>query len=98
VCSHGVLSRPLSGGGLVLWLVSLVDLGDLWHQRIIWVGIGQQGADREEHLGDGEGWGPLLLEDIQTDGPVRVDVWMIDPGCEVDLGWLEWVVSWEMNV
>ena len=48
--SHSVLSSPLSGSGLVLGLVSLVDVGDLWHQRIIWVGIGQQGADGEDNL------------------------------------------------
>ena len=54
--SHGVLSGPLSGSGLVLGLVRLVDVGDLWHQRIIWVGVGQQGTDGQEHLGDCQGW------------------------------------------
>jgi len=54
--SHGVFSRPLSGSGLILWLVGLVDLGDLWNERVIWVGVGQQGADGQEHLGDGECW------------------------------------------
>jgi len=54
--SHGVLSSPLSGSSLVFGLVGLVDVGDLWHQRIIWVGIGQEGTDGQEHLRDGEGW------------------------------------------
>ncbi len=56
VGSHGVLSAPFSGGGLVLWSVGLVDVGDLWDKWIIWVGITQQGADGEEDLGDGECW------------------------------------------
>jgi len=96
--SHGILSSPLSGSSLVFWLVSLVDLSDLWHQRIIWVWIGQQRTDGQEDLWDGQGWGPLFLEDIQADRTIGVDVWMIDPGCEVDLRWLERVVSWEMDV
>ena len=54
--SHGVLSSPFSGGGLVLGLVGLVDVSDLWHQRIIWVGISEQGTDREENLRDSQRW------------------------------------------
>ena len=96
--SHGVLSSPFSGSGLILWLVGLVDVSDLWNKRIIWVGITQQGTDWEENLGDGECWWPLLLQDIQADWSVGVDVWMVDSCGEVDLGWLEWVVSWEMDV
>ena len=69
-CSHSILSSPFSGSCLVFSLVSLVDLGNFWHQRIIWVGVSQQGADGEENLGDGQSWGPLLLEDIETDGTV----------------------------
>ena len=96
--SHGILSSPFSGSSLVLCFVSLVDLGNLWHQGIIRVGITQQWAEWEENLGDGKSWGPLLLEDIKADWSVGVDVWMIDPGGEVDLWWLEWVVSWEVDV
>ena len=40
----------------------------------------------------------MLLQDIEADGSIRVNVWMIDPRGEVDLGWFEWVVSWEVNV
>ena len=96
--SHSVLSSPLSGSCLILWLVSLVDMSNLWHKGIIWVGIGQQGGDGEQHLGDGECWGPLILEDVQADGSIGVDIWMVDSSGEVDLGWLEWVIGWEMNV
>ena len=40
----------------------------------------------------------MILENIQANGPVGVDIWMVDSCGEVNLGWLEWVVSWEMNV
>ena len=40
----------------------------------------------------------MFLQDIKADGSVGVDVRMIDPGGEVDLGWLEWVVGWEVDV
>jgi hypothetical protein len=96
--SHGVLSSPFSGSCLILYLVGLVDVGNLWNQRIIWVGIGQQGTDGEENLGDGECWGPLFLQDIKADGSIGVDIWVVDSCGEVDLGWLEWVVSWEVDV
>lgn len=96
--SHSVLSSPLSSGGLILCLVSLVDMGNLWHQRIIWVGIGQEGRNGEEHLGDGEGWGPLFLQDIEADGAVGVDIWVVDSRGEVDLSWLERIVGWEVDV
>jgi len=97
-CSHGILSSPFSGSSLVFRLVSLVDLSDLWHQRIIWVGVSQQGADGEENLGDGKGWRPLFLEDIEANGAIGVDVRVIDSRCEVDLWWLEGVVGWEVDV
>ena len=97
-CSHSVLSSPLSGSCIILCFVSLVDVSDLWNQRIIWVGIGQQGADGEENLGDGECWGPLLLKNIETDRSIGVHIWVIDSRGEVDLCWLERVVSWEMDV
>jgi len=82
----------------MLCSVGLVDLSNLWHQRIIWVGISQQGTDGEENLGDGQSWGPLLLKDIEADGSIGVDVGVVDSRGEVDLWWLEWVVSWEVDV
>jgi len=97
-CSHSILSRPFSSRSLVFRLVILVDLSNFWHQGVIRVSIRQQGADWEQNLGDGQSWGPLLLEDIKADWTVGVDIWMIDPGGEIDLWGLEWVVGWEVNV
>ena len=68
--SHGVLTSPLSGSCLVLGSVALVDVGDLWHEWIIWVWISQERTDGEQDLGDGQGWRPLVLEDIQTDASI----------------------------
>ena len=97
-CSHSVLSSPFSGSGLVFYLVGLVDVGNLWNQRIIWVGIAQQGTDGEENLRDSECWRPLFLQDIKANGSIGVDIWVVDSCGEVDLGWFEWVVSWEVDV
>jgi hypothetical protein len=41
-------------------------------------------------------WAPLVSEYVQANAAFGVDVGMIDSGCEVDLGWLEWVIRWEM--
>lgn len=96
--SHRVLFGPFFGSAGVLVHVSLVDLSDFWHEGVIGVGVSQQGTDRKKHFRDGKCWGPLVFQDIQADGTVGVDVWMINSSREVNLGWLEWVVSWEVNV
>ena len=78
--------------------IALVDVGDLGHERIIWVGVSQQRADGEQNLGDGEGGRPLVFEDVEADGSIAVDVHVINFGRERDLGRLEGVVGWEMDV
>ena len=96
--SHSIFACPLSGSCFVLRLVSFVDVSNLGHKRIIRVGISEQATDTEKHLWNSEcGW-PLILEDIQANATVWVDVWVIDSGSKVALGWLEWVVSWEVDV
>jgi len=40
----------------------------------------------------------LLLKDIQADGAIGVDVGVVDPSGEIELSWLEWVVSWEVDI
>ena len=72
--SHGVLVRPSPGGGLVPESVGLAHVGDLRDERVVRVGVGEQRADGEQHLGDRQGRAPLLLEDVQADVPVAVDV------------------------
>lgn len=43
-----------------------------------------------------QGWAPLVTQDVQANAAIRVDVWVIDAGCKVDLRWLERVVGGEM--
>lgn len=45
----------------------------------------------------GQGWAPLVPQNVQTDAAVRVDVWVVDAGGEVDLRGLEGVVCWEVD-
>jgi hypothetical protein len=40
---------------------------------------------------------PLIPQDIKTDAAVRVDVGVVDAGCEVDLWRLEGVVCGEVD-
>ena len=73
-------------------------LRDLWHERIVGVGIRQQGGDRQQDLGDGEGGAPLILQDVEADCPVRIHVAVIDLRREIHLGWLEGVIRRELDV
>ena len=41
---------------------------------------------------------PVIFKDVKTDGPILIDVRMIDPSRKVDLGWLKWVVLRELDV
>ena len=83
--SHGILSRPLPGRGLITCTVTLVQMSDFRNQRIIWIRIGQQRADGEEHFGNGERRRPLVTQNIQANTAITVDVWMVDAGGEVNL-------------
>ncbi|KAF3839591.1 hypothetical protein F7725_018308 [Dissostichus mawsoni] len=49
---------------------------------LTWVTVCEQGADGQQHLGDGEGGAPVVLQDVQTDHPLTVDVAVIDPRTE----------------
>lgn len=71
-------------------------MGDLRYQRIIGVGVCEHGADREKHFGDGQGWAPLVSQNVEAYATVGVDVWVVDARSEVDLGRLEWVVGREV--
>ena len=72
--------------------ISLVDLGNLGHQGVVGVGIGEQRADAEKNLGDGKGRAPLLLEDIEADAALAIHVGMVHLRLEVHLGRLEGII------
>ncbi len=46
---------------------------------------------------DRQRWTPLITQDIQADAAIRVDVWVIDAGGEVDFRRFEWIVGWEVD-
>ena len=96
--SHSVLASPLTSSRRVLGLVTLVDVCDFRHKRIIRVGVGQKRTNREKDLRDCQCRGPLILEDIKTDGTVGVDVGVVDTSLEGDLWGLEGVVGREVDV
>nr|CAD1831402.1 unnamed protein product [Ananas comosus var. bracteatus] len=52
-------------------VVGVRDLGD---ERVVGVGVGEEGADGEEGPRDGQRGAPLLLEDVEANAAVRVDV------------------------
>ena len=72
--------------------------GDAADQGVTGVAIREQGTDRKKNLGDGECWAPLVLKDVETDDPLRVDIAMVDPGAELDLGGFEGVLRGEVDV
>ena len=43
-------------------------------------------------------WGPLVFKDVQTDGTILVDIWMVYTSDEVDLRGFEGVICGEMNI
>ena len=96
--SHGVLAGPLARRSFILGLVGLVLLSDGRHQWVIRVGVRQQGADGEEDLRDGESGTPLILQNVEADATVRIDVRVVDSGCEVALRGLERVIRGEVDV
>ena len=78
--------------------VALVQISDFGHERVVRVGVSEERADREKHFRDSEGGRPLVLEDVEADGAIRVDVSMVNFRCEGDLRGLEGVVRWEDDV
>ena len=82
----------------MLCLIALENVGNLRDERVIWVGVSQERADGEEHLGDGESGRPLVFEDVEADRSIAVDVHVINFRRERNLRRLEGVVGREVDV
>lgn len=95
--SDGILSSPLSSSVLISGSIILVEVCNLRHERVIGVGVGEQGADGQQDLGNSQSRGPLVFENVETDAAVRVDVGVVDLGGEADLWGLEGVVCREVD-
>lgn len=59
-----VLLGPLAAHALRVLLVLLVVLRDVCCERIVGVGRGKEGLDREQDGADLEGGGPLVFQDV----------------------------------
>ena len=92
-----LLPGPFTSSALISLAIGLVGVGNLGHERVIGIWVGEHGADREQHFGDGERGTPLIPEDVETDAAVAVDVGVVDLGGELDLGGLEGVVGGERD-
>jgi len=93
----GILLSPLSGlvdGSL---LVGLPVVGNALIEWVIAVWCRHQSLDGKQNSLDLEGWGPLVLEDIETDTSELVNVWMVNLGSEEHLWWDHWVVLWQVE-
>lgn len=93
-----ILPGPLRGDAVVLRAVSLVLVGNLGNERIIWVRIRQQGTNRQENLGNCERGAPIVLEDIKADSSLVIHITVIDFSLELQLWWLERVVLRELDL
>merc|ERR1712151_195756 len=93
-----ILLHPLTSRCIMLGPVLDVSLCDFWHQWVTWVWICEQGRHRKQNFGDGQGWTPLVLQDVETDCTVGIDIAVVNLRCEVHFGWLEGIVCWKMDV
>ena len=64
---------------MLLAIVQIL-IGDAGHEGVGGVAVGEEGADGQQHLGDGEGGAPVLLQNVQADGALAVDVAVVDAG------------------
>ena len=73
-------------------------MGHLGPQRIIGIGIGQQGQDGQQDLGNGQRRAPLILENVQADDATGIHIGMIDLRHKGDLRGLKGIIGGEVDV
>ena len=69
--------------------VRLEELCNVRHQWVIGVGVREQRANRQEHLGNRQCRAPLVLQNVEADAAIRVNVAVVNTSRKVHLGWLE---------
>jgi len=87
-----VFTGPFLCCAVVSFTIRFVDVSNLWHKRVVWVGVRKHRTDGQENFADGQGRAPLVPENVQADATVGVDIWVIYARGEVDLWRLERVV------
>jgi hypothetical protein len=86
---HGVLGGPLPGRTIVSRLVRLQQLGNIGDKRVFGIGIGQQRANGQQYLANGQCWTPLVLQNVEANTTIGIDVAVINTSREMDLGRLQ---------
>ncbi len=88
--SRGESLGPQLGYAVVLLPVGEELLRDGADERVVRVAVRQQRADGQQHLGHGQRRRPVLLEDVEADGTLRVDVAVVDARPERHLQRRQW--------
>lgn len=78
--------------------IATTHSGNFRNQRIVGVGVSQQGANRQQHFGDSKSGRPLVLQNIQTDAAGVVNIAMVNLSNKLNFGCLKRVVGGEMNI
>lgn len=73
-------------------------LSDRAHQWIMRIGICEKGRDGKEELRNGQGWTPVILEQVQADLPLAIYVTVVDACPENHLWGLERIVWSETDI
>jgi len=80
-----VFLGPISGGLIVLFPFIQVLLGDVTDQRVSWIAVLQQAADRQQQFGNGQRRSPGVFQNIHTDLAVTGDVAVVNLSPESNL-------------
>ena len=96
--SSSISLGPQAGNSVMLLPVLFELSGNASYQRIGRVAVAKEGGDAEQYRGQGQGGGPVFLQDVQANNALGVYVAMVDSCKEGDLGRLEWILRREVDV
>lgn len=96
--SSRILLSPLGRSPIKCSSVVLVLISYRRHKRMIWVWVGKETANGQQHFVDRERRAPLVLEDIEAYPAVVIDVRMINFRHELNLWRLERIIRRECDV
>ena len=88
---------PLPRRYLVVRPTILVLLGNLGHERVIRIRVGQHGQNGEKDLRNCQSRRPILLQNIKTDEARCVDIWMVNLRGEDNARRLERIVNRKLD-
>ena len=96
---HSKAPSPLASHSIEGVPVRPAQLANLGLHADVAVGVGQQGLDGDEHLGQGEAGNPVaLLDRVDANVTMPVDIGMEDLSEEPHLRRSEWIEHWNFKV